>query len=204
MPNWCDNRVFLKHDDPKMLRRAQAAYRRGKFAQAFLPMPAGYLKDQKWVHWRAYHWGTKWDFGEGDYGRPPAIRDDGIELRFDTAWAPPLPVYLELVRLGYAVDAAYYEPNTEGCGQILGRIYTAVGIDCWKPKCIRHHIDADLVKKFRIDDNARRDRSKCTHGRKSWCETNDLEIAITMLRLEEHRMQGVLDAVKAVRKSRAD
>lgn len=199
MPNWCDNIVFLKHDDPKMLRRALAAYRRGKFSQAFLPMPAGYLKGQKWVHWRACHWGTKWDFGEGEYGRPPATRDDGVELRFDTAWGPPLPVYLELVRLGYGVDAAYYEPNTDSCGRVNGRTYTAVGIDCWKPKCIRRHIDADLVKKFRIDDNLRRDRSKCTHGKASWSDTLDLEIAITQQRLQAHRVQGILDAMKAGR-----
>lgn len=39
MPNWRTNVTVLKHDAPKMLRWAQAADRRGKFAEALLPMP---------------------------------------------------------------------------------------------------------------------------------------------------------------------
>lgn len=201
VPNWCDNILVLKHADQEMLRRAEAAYLRGKFAQAFLPMPAGYLKNHESFGWRRYHWGTQVDLGVGDYGRPPASRDGGVELRFDTAWGPPLPLYLELARLGYSVEVAFYEPDSDACGRIDGLNFTAVAIPCWKRRCIRRHIDADLVKRFGIDATARRERRKCTHGETSWSDTRHLELAVAEVRMRPHIMKEIMkefmESVKA-------
>ena len=49
-----------------------------------------------WYNWNTSHWGTKWDAREPDSD----ISDDGtvITYSFDTAWSPPVPVFLELSR----------------------------------------------------------------------------------------------------------
>lgn len=49
--------------------------------------------DTNWYDWNVEHWGTKWNA----YSQSLESQWDGgdcceVEIRFDTAWAPPLPV----------------------------------------------------------------------------------------------------------------
>lgn len=50
-----------------------------------------------WYNWNTSHWGTKWDACDI---QDADTSDDGtvITYSFDTAWSPPVPVFLELSR----------------------------------------------------------------------------------------------------------
>jgi hypothetical protein len=39
MPNWCDNNLTLRHDDPEMIRRAVDAWESGNFLATLVPEP---------------------------------------------------------------------------------------------------------------------------------------------------------------------
>ena len=134
MPNWCNNNVTLEHDDPKMIQRAFDALERGEFLQEFIPVPeqlqivagcvgdpdeqrklesdtARNLRELGYGNWYDYcvgEWGTKWDVG--DQGCSD-IHPDGTMLHtsFDSAWSPPVAAYEKLERLGFRVNAMFYE-----------------------------------------------------------------------------------------------
>lgn len=176
MPNWCENVLVVKHNDEKMARRFVRAYKRGKLGQEFLPMPRECGEGDKWHDWRIANWGTKWDFGQGDDGWAPVRRNDKIEVRFNTAWSPPLGLYLELRRLGFDVDASFYEPGAGVCGRVIGDEIRSFGIDCWNPACVRRFIDRDIVKSFSIDDGSMLDEEDtCGHGDEPWREVHKLQ-----------------------------
>lgn len=47
-----------------------------------------------WHDWRVAKWGTKWSPSQVSVHRS----DDGLELYFNTAWAPPIPLVEETAR----------------------------------------------------------------------------------------------------------
>jgi len=91
MPNWCDNNVFLSHENPEMIDRVVKGYESSSLMNEFFPCPkeltettAGFfgkgtyeqelleLKEQlnikwfghsNWYAWCNANWGTKWDVG---------------------------------------------------------------------------------------------------------------------------------------------
>ena len=134
MPNWCNNSITLKHDDPAMIAKAAQALAEGKFLETFIPIPPE-LKDtvapsvnsavsvtyngatyNDWYGFCVNEWGTKWDVES--YGGTD-ISDDGLTLHdgFDSAWAPPTQAYNRLEELGFTVEALYYEPGCSFCGE---------------------------------------------------------------------------------------
>lgn len=147
MPNWCANTVELTHEDPAMIERAQAAFKRGEFLNEFIPVPqdlkdtvSGFLGDgdkQKaleektarnqekygygnWYDFCVNEWGTKWDVGgdDCDFGSPDPTH---LSLSFDSAWAPPIRAFERLVQdHGFGVQAYYYEPGVGFCGHYDG------------------------------------------------------------------------------------
>jgi hypothetical protein len=123
MPNWCMNRLTVEHDDLAMVDRFVEAYNKGKTCQEFLPMPEGYYDNNKWFDWAVENWGTKWDIGadvgtekEEWYALKATRVDNQVSCTFDSAWAPPVGLYGELVDLGYKVHASYWEPGMAFCG----------------------------------------------------------------------------------------
>lgn len=136
MPNWCNNDVTLKHDDPAMLDRAEKTFKAKAFLQEWIPVPeplretmSGHYGDpykrelheftqqlnvkyfgyRNWYDFCTQEWGTKWDVGGED---ATCVRErDSMLLSFESAWAPPTKVYYKLQELGFDVVAWYWEPG---------------------------------------------------------------------------------------------
>jgi hypothetical protein len=122
MPNWCDNLVTLRHEDPAQIARAVDAFRRGEFLAELVPNPDG-----EWDYdWSIKNWGTKWDVGGN--GCEPVVSDNGrsASFHFESAWSPPTVAYDRMQDLGFSVHAYYYEPGMAFCG-----IYDECGDDCY-------------------------------------------------------------------------
>jgi hypothetical protein len=114
MPNWCLNNLTVEHDDPAMVDRFEAAYNRGETCNEFIPKP----KDigDGWFDWCVNNWGTKWDIGGDSHGLKATRVGNQVSCTFDSAWSPPIGLYEELDRLGFMVDATYFEPGMAYCG----------------------------------------------------------------------------------------
>ena len=142
MPNWCNNTLRLTHEDPKMIARANDALARGEFFNEFVPVPkelfetaASSATDEKltnanikkfgyasWYDFCINEWGTKWDtdcHSVDIYDEHP----DTLDAVFDTAWAPPIQFYEKIEKMGFQVEAKYYES-----GMCFAGIYTE-GLD---------------------------------------------------------------------------
>jgi len=140
MPNWCNNTLVIKHQDPAMITRAMKAFVEGKFLNEFVPIPEslhivsgsvpvaeeaaheaskaanieahGY-KD--WYDFSVGEWGTKWDVGDSDGINE--VTENSLTVYFDSAWAPPLTAYEKMAEMGFEIDAMYYEPGMAYCGR---------------------------------------------------------------------------------------
>jgi len=137
MPNWCNNSVVLKHNDPAMIERARKAFNGEGLLQEFIPVPqelidtvSGCVPEQEaleakqaanvekygystWYNFCVNEWGTKWDVG-GD--NPAQDIPGGLMLGFDSAWAPPCAAYEKLTEQGFRIRAMYYEPGMAFAG----------------------------------------------------------------------------------------
>ena len=117
MPNWCLNKLTVSHTDKAAMDRFVAAYNKGTVCNEFLPMPADI--GDGWHDWSVNNWGTKWDIGSDNgevRGLHPTVVDNEATMSFDSAWSPPVGLYEELDRLGFMVDASYFEPGIGYCG----------------------------------------------------------------------------------------
>ncbi len=141
MPNWCNNRVVISHEDSSKMEALVAAINDGKFCNHVIPVPeslhivAGSVGDpdeQKkleedtarnlevhgygnWYDFCVNRWGTKWDIDP--YENVKIDQYGEIEFGFDSAWAPPTGVYDELVNQGFLVEATYYESGMAFVGR---------------------------------------------------------------------------------------
>ncbi len=59
MPNWCDNIMFISHDDSEMIRSAAMAFNNGTLLDVFYPKPKDAGDSGGYDDWRSEHWGTK-------------------------------------------------------------------------------------------------------------------------------------------------
>ncbi len=140
MPNWCNNSVEIRHDDPKMIERVRAAFNGEGLLQEFIPVPddlrntvSGFMGEDKraaheaqqaanlekygyndWYSFCVNEWGTKWDIGAD--GNPAQDIPGGLMLGFDSAWSPPIAAYEKLVEMGFSIRAMYYEPGMAYAG----------------------------------------------------------------------------------------
>jgi hypothetical protein len=112
MPNWCNNTLNIRHEDPAMIERARKAFTDGRFLEEFIPFPNG---EWDW-NFCVANWGTKWDIGRGD-GHTVEQDANGVVFNFDSAWAPPLAAYERLMGMGFEILAYYFEPGMAFAGK---------------------------------------------------------------------------------------
>ena len=109
MPNWCDNRLEIYHNDPKKISRVINAYNRGELCNEFIPMP-----NNEWNYeWCWENWGIKWDIGCDEV---EDTESDNITLDFRSTWYPPIKLYKQLEKEGYEVSALYLEESNDFAG----------------------------------------------------------------------------------------
>ena len=140
MPNWCNNSVVLKHEDPAMIERARKAFNGEGLLQEFIPVPqelrdtvSGSMGEDKreaheaqqkanvekygyanWYDFCVNEWGTKWEIGAD--GNPAQDIPGGLMLGFDSAWSPPIAAYEKLLEMGFEIEAMYYESGMAYAG----------------------------------------------------------------------------------------
>jgi hypothetical protein len=147
MPNWCENRVVVKHNDPKMIEKFVKSFNEEKVGQTFRPEP-DYSKvpvyptfpdiggkdpnkpvDPKraWWDWRVQNWGVKWDVGNDEYDPPIEIDSETteVEVFFLSPWSPPRKLYEYMTEEhGFQIYTEYFEP-----GMMFIGIWSSSGID---------------------------------------------------------------------------
>ena len=140
MPNWCDNNMYISHPDKKMMKKALAAWNKGKFLSTLVPEPdyktvkvkptfdASHITgkpepefvdpEQAWWDWRVQNWGTKWDIGWDSHQDKAELNSDhDMFVNFQSAWSPPLDAYATLVEMGFSIRAYYFEGGCCFCGR---------------------------------------------------------------------------------------
>ena len=137
MPNWCDNRVTISHSDKSKIDALVQAAKDGHMFNHVVPMPEALnisaaigTADEElkrlhkeniekygysdWYEFRLDAWGTKWDAAELHF---EYLADNKVELFFDTAWSPPIPIYEALELQGFDVVAYFSEDGCGFCGK---------------------------------------------------------------------------------------
>jgi hypothetical protein len=116
-----------------MIQRAAKALQEGKFLQEFIPCPAELLDTvaqmgtndaekanrekygySSWYDFNVANWGTKWDVESNNVEIEDA---NTVTAGFDSAWAPPIRAYEQLMDLGFDLVAFYYEPGMQFVGK---------------------------------------------------------------------------------------
>jgi len=117
MPNWCDNTVMIKGDAGTVLTVKQMLQESGNVFSfsKLLPCPPALMNTtapnrneqsvafnkskfgaSDWYDWCIENWGTKWNSSEAAITMD---HTDQIAYSFQTAWAPPIPVYQKLAEM---------------------------------------------------------------------------------------------------------
>jgi len=136
MPNWCANHISVRGRNPESVEKLAAAFDRGEFCQAVIPVPEDLLRDgastsggpnaeqydqiraenlekfgySNWYDFCVNNWGCKWDISIAE---ECDRSEDGMSFSgsFDSAWAPPTGIVQRLTEQGYDVTLYYYEPG---------------------------------------------------------------------------------------------
>lgn len=120
MPNWCDNRVTLRHEDKtkidaleaEMSKKHDNGFTAAEPFQFLRPRPEN---EEDWYNWNLANWGTKWDANIIDWDRGG---DNELSIYFESAWSPPTALYEFLTEEGWEVDAVYHE-----CGMAYAGLF---------------------------------------------------------------------------------
>jgi len=142
MPNWCSNKVLINgpNEDMEILIAAVIS-EDSSFSLAKILVPPEELLNEpspmrdkvkaaefikkygtsSWYDWQNDKWGTKWDVHATTiYDRTEVTLPGGrtVLYEFDSAWAPPLPVYLALAERfpNTNIYACYDEPGMDFSG----------------------------------------------------------------------------------------
>ena len=92
-------------DRPETAKESEALYERGS-KYIYLADTYGY---RDWYDWRCANWGTKWNAGDCE------IYTNGT-VRFNTAWAPPVPVIKKIFEDNPKTRIEFYWTNEDWDG----------------------------------------------------------------------------------------
>ena len=146
MPNWCGNTVLIRGEPdevgkllsfiedrsnpfslnkiivmPPQLREQSAPVREEDVAKDNVTKYGA----TDWYDWATNNWGTKWDTSDAriiyDNTDPMMPGHRTVRIEFETAWAPPMPVYDALAKMfpNTNIFAAYDEPGVGFSGHVL-------------------------------------------------------------------------------------
>lgn len=172
MPNWCNNTVRLVHADPAMIVRAKEALTKGTFFDEFVPVPKDLAitpastdtSDEvikanvekhgygSWYEFCVNEWGTKWDADCHSVDTDPEYPDT-LEAVFDTAWSPPIAFYEKLERMGFQVEAKYYESGMGFAGMYQDGTDDYYDLGDMSASDVEHSIPEELDAEFGISDS---------------------------------------------------
>lgn len=138
MPNWCENLLII---DGPQLERLWEHFTDGTLDfDKIIPEPQYKFQcpkdclldpndhvmpddDKPWFNWYKWHcqyWGTKWNLHECMNISLDDLHCDHLELWFDTAWSPPVPVVQALQEIYEDIKFTmrYYEPGCCFAGEV--------------------------------------------------------------------------------------
>ena len=180
MPNWCNNNITISHTDSAKLEALAEAVRKGEFCKHVIPVPedlnivAGCVGGDEtpeqmelvrktaenvekygfgnWYDYCVNKWGTKWDVDAYE-GENVKVENGVLEFGFDSAWAPPIGVYEELVEQGFEVRAYYYEPGMAFVGKWEDGCDDGYDYGGTNSKTVRDVIGEELDDMFGISES---------------------------------------------------
>ena len=142
MPNWVENTLNVYGDEEYLKNFSEYVSAKGKSVFCFnkiIPMPEDTKPWEKdgcpgWYRWSVDYWGTKWNCFD-----PEVVKiKDGLSYSFETAWAPPLPIYDKIItkykELNFEIDALetqnfYTAEITASGGQYTKMIFDNSGLN---------------------------------------------------------------------------
>jgi hypothetical protein len=104
-----------------MIARAKTAIEQNNLCAEFVPYEGEWNYD-----WCVQNWGSKWDINEGQVCDQI---DDTLDCVFETAWSPPIKLFEALERLGFEVEAQYFEPGAAYVGEYSNGVDEDFDID---------------------------------------------------------------------------
>ena len=178
MPNWCQNAVSIRHEDPTKIQALAAAMREAQFLGTVIPVPqdlletiAGHYNDEQtqkdleiaqayniktygfanWYDFCVSRWGTKWEVD----CHSVEVSEDGCEINavFDSAWSPPVGVYQALLDQNFAVVGRYYEPGMAFAGEWNNGFDNSYDLSDLKSHEVREMIGEDLDDALAISES---------------------------------------------------
>ena len=107
-----------------------------------------------WYDFAIGEWGCKWDISNGgdDYKIKKVDNGYTVTLSFDTAWSPPINFYDKLVELEFTVDAMYYEPGVNFCGQYYDGSDETYELNDLSSEDARDQLPTELDETFGISE----------------------------------------------------
>ncbi|MEI6987596.1 MAG: hypothetical protein WCK65_15895 [Rhodospirillaceae bacterium] len=150
MANDCNNTFLVRHDDPAMVDRFEAAFKEARLFNEFFPMTqelstadspcrdealkASNIEKygaEDWYEWAYANWGVKRDVGGDNSGGcgDGNITRNGNEISgwFYSAWNPPTEAFIRFGDLGFKYDLSYDEPG-----------FAFIGILSWDGETLRN------------------------------------------------------------------
>jgi hypothetical protein len=152
-----------------MIERAAKALQAGQFLQEFIPCPKeltetvaqfGTNDHEKanrekygygsWYDFNIANWGTKWDVQSDNV----AIEDaNTVSASFDSAWAPPIRAYEQLMEQGFEIEAFYYEPGMAFVGKWADGVDEYYELSGEDSTTVRESIGEELDDYFGISES---------------------------------------------------
>jgi hypothetical protein len=92
-----------------------------------------------WYNWNSKNWHTKWDACNVEID---VNSDSNIQIRFDTAWSPPMPVFEKMVSMFPALSFVIeWEEEQEWGGRARGECGEFAVIEEWDiPNCHEDYV----------------------------------------------------------------